>query len=357
MGLFYGRGTVWVSMKSCRPSRSPFAAVAGMLHAAERSLCSRTRACVETHVAEAQAGDDSRGSLFIRGEHVCGQTIFGLVCGFDDFMLIGELNDGYDGSECLFVDADHVGRRATQHSRRKEASLLVVADNAGVVVGLLCRSVEPPSSDDFAPLVVASSTCRCTLSKALRSISGPMSTPSAMPLPTFMAFTRSASLSANCVDHSLLHVQPIGTDAGLPCSAEFVGHQLFDCSIEIGILKHDERRVAAEFQGQSLQVRCRGGSQFFPDGCRTGETDHSHGRMFAELSLISPAGPRTRLTLPAGRSSCSISENSATIDSGVFDDGLMTQAQSAASAAENFLASIANGKFQGVISAATPAGR
>ncbi|MQM38571.1 hypothetical protein KBTX_02582 [wastewater metagenome] len=78
----------------------------------------------------------------------------------------------------------------------------------------------------------------------------------------------------------------------------------------------------------------------------------------SRVSEIVPAEPITRFTLPAGRSSSRSSRvNSAIMVSGVFDDGLITLAQSAASAEESFLAIMPMGKFQGVLSATTPAGR
>jgi len=82
--------------------------------------------------------------------------------------------------------------------------------------------------------------------------------------------------------YALLHIHTVGTHAGLPGSAKFVGHQLIDRSIHISIVKHDERCVAAEFQGQSFQVRCGVGDEFLADRCGACEADDSHGWVFAQ---------------------------------------------------------------------------
>jgi len=52
------------------------------------------------------------------------------------------------------------------------------------------------------------------------------------------------------VVHAVLHIQPVGTHAGLPGVAVFAGDGAFDRRIDVGIVKHDERRVAAQLQRQ-----------------------------------------------------------------------------------------------------------
>jgi hypothetical protein len=44
----------------------------------------------------------------------------------------------------------------------------------------------------------------------------------------------------------------VGTDAGLPGIAELAGHGRFHRHVEICVLEHDQRRVAAQFEAQPL---------------------------------------------------------------------------------------------------------
>ena len=46
----------------------------------------------------------------------------------------------------------------------------------------------------------------------------------------------------------VVHVEAIGADTGLPDIAEFGGQCTFYHSIQISVIKHDKRRIAAQFQ-------------------------------------------------------------------------------------------------------------
>ena len=54
------------------------------------------------------------------------------------------------------------------------------------------------------------------------------------------------------VVNAVLHVEAVGADAGLPGVAVLGNHGAFDRRIEIGIIEHDEGRIAAELQGKLL---------------------------------------------------------------------------------------------------------
>ena len=73
-------------------------------------------------------------------------------------------------------------------------------------------------------------------------------------------------------------------------------------------------------------------------------------------SPTSPPEPMTTLKTPAGRPASSKTRASATTDAGVSVAGLMTIVLPAISAAMDFHAGIAIGKFHGVTSAQTPTG-
>ena len=54
--------------------------------------------------------------------------------------------------------------------------------------------------------------------------------------------------------HTVLHVQAVGADAGLPGVTEFRGQRTFHGFIKIGIVKDDKRRIAAQFQRYLFDV-------------------------------------------------------------------------------------------------------
>src|SRR5687767_1264265 len=52
------------------------------------------------------------------------------------------------------------------------------------------------------------------------------------------------------VIHARLHEYAIGADAGLAGSPELRMHRTFHGGIEISVVEHDERRIAAQFEAQ-----------------------------------------------------------------------------------------------------------
>ena len=54
---------------------------------------------------------------------------------------------------------------------------------------------------------------------------------------------------------ALLHEQPVRRDAGLPGVAELARDRAGDRLVEVGVVEHDERRVAAELERDLLEPR------------------------------------------------------------------------------------------------------
>ena len=80
-----------------------------------------------------------------------------------------------------------------------------------------------------------------------------------------------------------LHVKPIRTDTRLARAAKLVRHQLIDRPVEIGVIKHNEWSVAAQFQGQTFQVRRGlGRKELLANRCRSRKANHADRRMFAQ---------------------------------------------------------------------------
>ncbi len=67
-------------------------------------------------------------------------------------------------------------------------------------------------------------------------------------------FHRLLQLLGETVIHPVLDVQAVGADAGLPGVAELRRQRPLDGFIEVGIVKDDKRRVAAQLQGDFFDV-------------------------------------------------------------------------------------------------------
>jgi hypothetical protein len=83
---------------------------------------------------------------------------------------------------------------------------------------------------------------------AWSSISGPWLTPASKPLPTLMPAGLGGQLLDEGVVHAFLHVEAVGADAGLAGVAVLADHRAFDGAVDVGVVEHDEGRVAAQLQ-------------------------------------------------------------------------------------------------------------
>ena len=80
----------------------------------------------------------------------------------------------------------------------------------------------------------------------------------------------------------VLHVEPVGADAGLTHVAEFREHRALDRGVDVGVVEDDERRVAAELEPDLLHRRGGLPHQQFADFRRAGEADETHGGVLAQ---------------------------------------------------------------------------
>ena len=81
-----------------------------------------------------------------------------------------------------------------------------------------------------------------------RRSAGPASTPASKPLPTLMRLALAASFCDEGVVDAVLHVEPVGADAGLAGVAVLADHRALDGAVDVGVVEDDEGRVAAEFE-------------------------------------------------------------------------------------------------------------
>ena len=85
------------------------------------------------------------------------------------------------------------------------------------------------------------------------------------------------------VINARLHIDAVGANAGLAVVAELGNHRTFDGLIQIGIVKHDEGRVAAQFHRAFQHLFGCLTQQNAAHFGRTGEGKFAHGRVLAEL--------------------------------------------------------------------------
>ena len=62
----------------------------------------------------------------------------------------------------------------------------------------------------------------------------------------FQVACRLGEFADKFVIHAALHIDAVGAHAGLAGVAEFAGNRAGDGGIEVGIVEHDKRRVAAQ---------------------------------------------------------------------------------------------------------------
>src|ERR1700712_906250 len=82
-----------------------------------------------------------------------------------------------------------------------------------------------------------------------------------------LANSKSQAPSELCID-ARLHEEAIHADACLARIPEFRCHGALHCSVQIGVVEYDKRRIAAEFQRKLLQCISGLSCQKFADSRR-----------------------------------------------------------------------------------------
>src|SRR5215469_7837944 len=135
--------------------------------------------------------------------------------------------------------------------------------------------------------------------------------------------------------------------------AVFRGDRALDRHLDVGVVKDDERRVAAQFHRGLLD---RGGAllhQQFAHLSRAGEGQFADGRVLVSSPPTSFDGPVTQENTPFGTPARSANSHSAKAENGVAVAGFNTIVQPAAKAGPALRVIIAAGKFH---AAHTPIG-
>ena len=94
---------------------------------------------------------------------------------------------------------------------------------------------------------------------------------------------RLLKLFGETIVDAILDVQAVGADAGLPGVAKLGGQRAFDGFIQIGVVKNDKRRVAAELQRDLLDIFRALFHQLAANFRRAGKREFAHQRVTGEL--------------------------------------------------------------------------
>ena len=186
-------------------------------------------------------------------------------------------------------------------------------------------------------------------------MTGPTSVSSSDGSPTCSASTRGQEALQEAVVGGSLDVDPLDGDAALAGEGEGVGGELRRGLVEVGVRLDDHGRRVAELERDLLPRRTL--AQLPADLRRAGERDQLHALVLDED--VADLGRRTVRTLsqPGGRPASCSSSASSSAESGVWEAGLSTTAQPAASAGAILCATRLSGKLNGEIAPTTPIGR
>lgn len=132
--------------------------------------------------------------------------------------------------------------------------------------------------------------------------------------------------------NAVLNIQSIGADTGLPGVAKLRSQRAFDGFIQIGIVKDDKRRIAAQFQRHFLMSLAHCSISWRPISVEPVNDSLRTSGLLVSSPPISPAEPVTTLNTPAGIPARRASSASASAENGVWLAGLSTIVQPAASA-------------------------
>ena len=170
-----------------------------------------------------------------------------------------------------------------------------------------------------------------TFSTALSSMSGPCVALASRPGAGFSFRTAAASFAGERVVDRVLHEQAVRADAGLAGVAVLRRDRALHRRVQIRIVEHDERRVAAELERQLLHRRRALRHQQLADLGRAGERQLADDRVRRSARRRSrTAEPVMTLKTPFGTPARSASSASASAENGVCDAGFSTTVQPAA---------------------------
>ena len=197
---------------------------------------------------------------------------------------------------------------------------------------------------------------RCPATASL--MSGPTSVPASRPSPSRSVDARGHQALHELVVNPVLQDQPAGRRAALPRRAERAPQHAVEREVEIGVVEHDLRVLAAHLERQPL---VHAPARLADAAARlggAGERDDRHLRMLDDRLADHARRARARAGSPpaAGRPRAASRPARCTV-CGTSSAGLKTTALPQSSAGNVFHVGIAIGKLNGVMRPHTPIGR
>ena len=158
-----------------------------------------------------------------------------------------------------------------------------------------------------------------------------------------------AELAAELLGDRAVDQEPVGGRAGLAHVAHLGDHRAVDRRVDVGVLEHEERGVAAQLHRHPLQLPGGLLDDDPADRRRAGEgAFRSRGSAMRVRLRLAESEVVTTLRTPSGNPASAITPASASIVSGVSSAGLTTIVQPAATAGPILRVPMAIGKFHGV---------
>ena len=147
-----------------------------------------------------------------------------------------------------------------------------------ITVASMIAPLRLPPATTVAPLAFASAISSSMRSAAARLTSEP-STTCAARIAGRQRRARLASFVDEGVGDRLVDDQPLGRHADLALVGEGAEHRGVDRRVEVGVVEHDERRLAAELEQDRLQVLGAQLGDLLADPRGAGEVDALDRRM------------------------------------------------------------------------------
>ena len=224
-------------------------------------------------------------------------------------------------------------------------------------VGGKNRPSRVPPTSAVAPAATVSSTIRCTRAICFSLMSGPSATCPDRRVPDR---EMPSALGERCevlLDDRLVHEVPADREADLALVQERAPRAGGRCGLDVGVVEHDQRAVAAELQHDALQRAARRLADQAPGLGRAGERDHPHARILDErLPDLGAAAEHVQHTRSAGLPPRRCARSARRPLTGVLRSPLSTAALPSTSAGPSERIASTSGKFQGVITPTTPSG-
>ena len=182
---------------------------------------------------------------------------------------------------CFALETEHGGERAEGFFARHFHAGMGVADNGGLEEQFACR-VACATGNYFA--AVGERVGQVFFHFGQRGLINQRAAFRAafQAVAHFQVACRLSEFADKFVIHAALHIDAVGAHAGLPSVAEFAGNRAGDGGIEIGIVEHDKRCVAAQLHrgffdgGSTLRL------QLAADGGGAGKAEFFHRIAFGE---------------------------------------------------------------------------